>query len=329
MDLQTISMVSKNFNISTRTLRYYEEIGLLKSVKKDGYAYRTYDENSLNTLEQIIILRKLRVPLKDIQLILHSEEAAIAISIFQDILNKLSEEIIALSTIQSILNEFVSRLKENFHVKFAPQLLSDESILKIIDSLIVTKNNFKEKTAMNDLNSANKNLSKLTDVRIVYLPPATVAAIEKIGGTPEYDTGKELQKFIEETKLHKIKPDMRHYGFNHPNGEKPDGSDHGYERWITIPEDMEIPEPFVKKKFYGGLYAAHVISMGNFEEWELLCEWAKDSKEYEPNWGDHQCMDGLLEEHLNYLNQYYLSNEELDKCMQLDLLIPIKPKETV
>ena len=68
MDIQTISMVSKRFNISTRTLRYYEQIGLLQSIKKDGYAYRTYDECSLNRLEQIIILRKLRIALKQIQL---------------------------------------------------------------------------------------------------------------------------------------------------------------------------------------------------------------------------------------------------------------------
>ncbi len=31
-------------NISTRTLRYYEQIGLIESVKKEDYAYRTYDE---------------------------------------------------------------------------------------------------------------------------------------------------------------------------------------------------------------------------------------------------------------------------------------------
>jgi len=34
MELQTISEVSKQFNISTRTLRYYEQIGLLQSTKK-------------------------------------------------------------------------------------------------------------------------------------------------------------------------------------------------------------------------------------------------------------------------------------------------------
>ncbi|MNP48734.1 hypothetical protein D3C76_1428710 [compost metagenome] len=89
---------------------------------------------------------------------------------------------------------------------------------------------------------------------------------------------------------------------------------------------MEVHEPFVKKKFPGGLYAAHMIPMGNFEEWGWLMDWVKNSNEYEPNWGDPDCMNGSMEEHLNYMNQYHLSNEEMDKCMQLDLLLPIKPK---
>jgi len=34
MELQTISQILKQFNISTRTLRYYEQIGLIQAIKK-------------------------------------------------------------------------------------------------------------------------------------------------------------------------------------------------------------------------------------------------------------------------------------------------------
>jgi len=37
--------------------------------------------------------------------------------------------------------------------------------------------------------------------------------------------------------------------------------------WVTIPEEMDVPEPIVKKRFEGGLYAAHMIPFGAFEEW--------------------------------------------------------------
>ncbi|MGG3508592.1 effector binding domain-containing protein [Paenibacillus lautus] len=326
MGLLTISEVTKNYQISTRTLRYYEQIGLLQSLKKDGYAYRTYDECSLKRLEQILILRRLRIPLKEIQRVLQSEESKIALNIFQEKIQKLSNEMLALSAIKTVLNQFVIHLRENTEVKMNPKYLSEESILRVIEALPVTKNNLKEDTSMNDLKITDYYLSQLKDVRIVYLAPSLVASIHYVGESPEYDTGNELRKFMIQTNLKEMKPDLRHFGFNHPNGVKPDGTDHGYERWVTIPDNMEVHEPFLKKKFPGGLYAAHMIPMGNFEEWGWLTDWVKNSNEYEPNWGDPDCMNGSMEEHLNYINQYHLSNEEIDKCVQLDLLLPIKPK---
>lgn len=325
MNLQTISVVSKNFNISTRTLRYYEQIGLIKSVKMEGYSYRTYDETSLIRLEQIIILRKLRIPLKEIRLILQSEEASIAIAAFQKKIDEFSDEIIALSTIKSILEAFILRLQACVEVTINPISLADESMLKIIDSLTVTRIHFKEETSMDELNRANEVLSKLNDVRVVYLPPATVASIRRTGPVAEIETANELNQFITDHRLAKRKPDFRHYGFNNPNGEMPDGSDHGYERWVTIPSDMEVAEPFVKKEFSGGLYAAHAIPMGNFEEWSLLYEWVNNHPEYEPDWSNPECMGGLIEEHLNYIHHYEHGVEAHQKW-QLDLLFPIKPK---
>lgn len=323
MELQTISAVSKKFNISTRTLRYYEKIGLLQSVKKDGYAYRTYNKDSLIKLGQIIVLRKLRIPLKEIKLILQKQEVSVAIEIFEKKINEISDEVSALSTIKSVLKEFSIHLHDNSEVTLNPKLIADEFLLKIIDSLTVTKINFKEEISMKDLNYADEKLSKLTDVRIVYLPPASVAAIRIAGvcPVPEDETAEKLNSFIKDKHLAKIKPDFRHYGFNNPNTEMPDGSNHGYERWVTIPEDMEVEKPFVKKDFAGGLYAAHTIAMGNFDEWKLFCDFAENNPEYEPI-KEQQC----FEEHLNYINLYSLTAEEINNKLQLDLLIPVKEK---
>jgi DNA-binding transcriptional MerR regulator len=51
----------------------YEEVGLIESIKKDGYAYRTYDEKNIKKLRQILILRKLRIKLKDISSIVNNQ----------------------------------------------------------------------------------------------------------------------------------------------------------------------------------------------------------------------------------------------------------------
>lgn len=63
-------------------LRYYEQIGLIESKRKDDYAYRVYDEEAICRLRQIIILRKLRVPVKQIIRILNNFDAAAAVQIF-------------------------------------------------------------------------------------------------------------------------------------------------------------------------------------------------------------------------------------------------------
>ncbi len=326
MELQTISQISKQFNISTRTLRYYEQIGLLQPVKKEDFAYRIYDEKTVIQIQQIIILRKLRIPLKQIANILKSEDVSFAIKIFQQNLFEIEDEITALSTIKNIIKSLLERLHLQNDIL---RLLDDESLLELADSLTITKINFKEEKTMDDLNKANEKLNILTDkdVRIIYLPPSAVAASHHIGIEPEYHAGLVLDKFVRDIDLCKIKSDLRHYGFNHPN---PDETGlHGYEMWVTIPNDMDVPEPLVKKEFSGGLYAAHVIKFGDFHEWEWFSNWLINSDKYEFNgeW-DNEIMFGFLEEHLNYINHVNLQNTE-PEGMQLDLLIPIKEKNKI
>lgn len=328
MELQTISTVSKTFNISTRTLRYYEQLGLLTSVKKEDYAYRTYDGAALSRLQQILILRKLRIPLKEIQQILHRENTSRALRVFQTRLDEVTDEMVSLTRIKTILDELVRRHQEDVTIGLMQHLLTDETLLEVVNLLAAPKNLFKEEMGLKETRQTECP-PKLTDVRIVYLPPAEVASIHCYCDEPEARANEVMDQFVRESRVVEIKPDLRHYGFNHPNpslGTPPGSPDHGYEMWVTIPEGMDVPAPLTKKHFAGGLYAAHMIRMGDFHEWSWLCEWAEKNEEYEPNWGDPDCMHGLLEEHLNYINHVKLANSE-PAGMQLDLLLPIKERK--
>ena len=53
----TISEVSKKYDISTDTLRYYERIGLLPPVPRTKSGLRDYDENSCKSVEFIKCMR--------------------------------------------------------------------------------------------------------------------------------------------------------------------------------------------------------------------------------------------------------------------------------
>ena len=115
MSLQTITQISKEFNLSTRTLRYYEQIGLIKSEKKEGYAYRVYIEDTVKQLQQIVVLRKLRISLKHVKVILNSENADEIIATFRDDLAKVNDEINSLSVIRDIIGNFISKLNKIVH----------------------------------------------------------------------------------------------------------------------------------------------------------------------------------------------------------------------
>ena len=66
-----IHEVSKLTGISVRTLRYYEEIDLLKPLDKTEGGHRLYGEEQLKKLQQILFLKSLGFKLKEIQRLLN------------------------------------------------------------------------------------------------------------------------------------------------------------------------------------------------------------------------------------------------------------------
>lgn len=343
MELQTISQVAKNYGISVRTLRYYEQAGLIKSIRNDDNAYRFYDEATIKHLHFIIILRKLRVSIKQISDILNNQNASLAIEIFIRNISELDEEITSLSVIKSILERFVEELKTKTGMSVQFDLLNDKSTLSIIDSISFSKNyidNVKEIT-MDNLNKANETLSKITDmdVRIVYLPPMTVATYCAIGENCEGKANDVINRFVMESNLTKIKPDLRQFGFDCSKGATGIGEpSHAYEVWVSIPDDMsmtfhldtEVPSSLIKRRFNGGLYAAHVLRTWDFQDWRLLGEWVNSSSKYENAWGESRCTPDEsnpgqgFEEYINYFNNANKGFKNTE--MQLDLLFPIREK---
>ena len=45
MEYLTIRQVSRDFEVSTRTLRYYEELGLLQSTRQEAYVYHVKQQS--------------------------------------------------------------------------------------------------------------------------------------------------------------------------------------------------------------------------------------------------------------------------------------------
>lgn len=68
----TIKKLAEFAGVSTRTLRYYDEIGLLKPVRLSSSGYRIYGEREVDLLQQILFYRSLDMSLEEIEHIIKS-----------------------------------------------------------------------------------------------------------------------------------------------------------------------------------------------------------------------------------------------------------------
>jgi DNA-binding transcriptional MerR regulator len=69
----TVSQLAKLAGVSARTLRYYDEIGLLKPKRVSSKGYRIYGQNEVDLLQQILFYRELELGLDEIKKIIYSE----------------------------------------------------------------------------------------------------------------------------------------------------------------------------------------------------------------------------------------------------------------
>lgn len=69
----TVNKLAKMSGVSTRTLRYYDEIDLLKPEKIRSNGYRVYGIKQVDILQQILFYRELGFCLEDIKKIIKSE----------------------------------------------------------------------------------------------------------------------------------------------------------------------------------------------------------------------------------------------------------------
>jgi DNA-binding transcriptional MerR regulator len=68
----SIGEFSKMAKISVKTVRYYDEVGLLKPARVDNWTnYRYYDTDQLMILQKIIVMKQAGLTIKDIQAILN------------------------------------------------------------------------------------------------------------------------------------------------------------------------------------------------------------------------------------------------------------------
>ena len=111
-NLIKIKDISDRYDITARTLRYYEDMGLITSSRTDDYAYRLYDEAAIIRLEQILILRKLNISIKDIQRIFNTTGSGVVLDILNKKVQNIDDEVALLHELKDIVLDFIRDIEQ-------------------------------------------------------------------------------------------------------------------------------------------------------------------------------------------------------------------------
>ena len=102
-----IGEAAKKYDISNRTLRYWEEMGILKSTRTEN-GYRYYDSENTARISQIVLLRKLRMPISDIERIFVADDFSVAIDALNGYLTNLRQDAVVYGALIAMVEKLIS-----------------------------------------------------------------------------------------------------------------------------------------------------------------------------------------------------------------------------
>jgi DNA-binding transcriptional MerR regulator len=241
VELIKITDLTQRLDISSRTLRYYEQIGLLQSVRPTYEKYRYYDGENIERLRQIMILRKMQVPVKDILRIFDSRDMSVVVETFAGRIRAIDHEIDALSELKRIVNEFLQAMLQNGvkHISALPLLY--EEMGRQLERL-----EHRKPATYKELSAVAEKLAGPVEVKILELPSMRVlTSIRKDTGLSDAEG---FWDWLDRAGLQFVNPG-RHELFEYQ-------TDAGQTVMIRkLDEDYRNDSPFEDRVFEGGLFA--------------------------------------------------------------------------
>ena len=298
-ELTKIKDVSSRYNITARTLRYYEDAGLITSVRSEDYAHRLYDEAAIMRLKQILILRKLNISIKDIKRIFSAPGSEVVLEVLGKKADDVADEIALLQELKEIVLDFIRQIEQaDFHSESAVKRLYDKA-KQIETQLTVPEYNGNP----SDMNRLLKVTEELDD-KMLRLPAAirayrqSVGAMRFIGkkypngGTAwsDWDSRPDSDMFLKQ----KIGIDLKNF---YEDGDAvvglmrhKDGDHRNFEYWIGFftPANTPVPDGYEYEDFpkmdigtcwiygkNGEVYGIEPSALAKLEEegYETITDW--------------------------------------------------------
>lgn len=313
-ELIKITDVSYKYDVTARTLRYYEDMGLINSTRSDDYAYRMYDDEAIKRLEQILILRKLNISIKDIQRIFNTTGSAAVLEILGKKVDDIDDEVALLYELKEIIMEFIRQINQaDFSKDSDVKLLYEKA--KEIETQIVNVDYNGNPANVNRLVEITEKLDKkIPDIMIVRLPKFRAVT----SGYKNYDEVFGLMSWA----WHESRRDFfKDIIFNCADFLK--RRDGKFEYIMAIKDNITEADasPYEVIEFEGGLYALAVSIDGDYESINKVEE--KIFRWIEKTNFEHDDSRDVMG-HMTYLD------DEIKKGLgyeQLQRYVPIKLKD--
>ncbi|MDF9824718.1 DNA-binding transcriptional MerR regulator [Breznakia sp. PF5-3] len=320
-NLVKIRDVSNKYNITARTLRYYEDMGLLHSIRNDDVAYRMYDEKAVRRIEQILILRKLNISIKDIQRIFNADGSDVVLEVLGKKVDTIDGEVSLLHELKDIVLDFIKEIENmSFTDNADIKQLYDKA--KAIETQFVSADYIGKPSNVNRLIEISEQLDKkIPDVMVVRVP--SFKAITS-GDQTWMDIFKEGGYMFQLWQYyHLFKPVIFDcLDFTLPKNDKA-------EMICALKEDVieaDVP-PFQMIDFPGGLYAM-AVSIDEDDEsiqkvQDKIYRWIDNTNFEVDNTRDYMF-------NMPYLDEDNIYNKDIEKGLgykQMQRYVPIKLKD--
>lgn len=196
----TVNKLAKLSGISARTLRFYDEIGLLKPAKVNESGYRIYGQKEVDFLQQILFYRELGISLEEIKVIVKDPDF--------DVLKALQGHYERLLKEKDRLNKLISNVEKTIKNAKGEIDMSDNEKFEGFKQKMIDENEQKygkearEKygnEAVEKSNQKIKNMTKQQSDEIEALGNEVIEALLEA-----YETGDpQGEKAIHAAELHK------------------------------------------------------------------------------------------------------------------------------
>lgn len=156
----TVKKLAKLAGVSTRTLRYYDQIGLLSPKRVSSNGYRIYGQAEIDLLQQILFYREMGMPLEEIGRILNTPG--------YDREMALEQHLSALMQKRQQLEMLIDNVTKTISTLKGETMMTDEEKFKGFAETIVKENEMRygkeirEKYGEETVDACNEKVRKMT-----------------------------------------------------------------------------------------------------------------------------------------------------------------------